>query len=84
MTPAELDLVMGGAFIFRRADGTKFATLSRKLAEYGGELIGRAGALTEADLQTPATEYLARINGELAIAAGFRRAKTPYRPEQSA
>lgn len=65
MTPRELDLIMGGAFIYQRADGSRYATWTN-MEKFGVRHIARSGPLTAEDLATPSSEVLARINEGLA------------------
>ena len=65
MTPAELDIVMNGAFIYRRPDGSRYAMWGN-MEKFGIKPIARSGALTSADLAMPASEVLVRINKDLA------------------
>lgn len=61
MTPAQLDLLVNGAFIYERPDGSRYATWSN-MARFGVDAVSRSGPLTADDLAHPATEVLARIN----------------------
>lgn len=65
MSPAELDVLMQGAFICQRPDGTKYATWSRPRS-WERVSFTRSGPLTAADLQRPASEVLADLNKGLA------------------
>jgi hypothetical protein len=65
MSPAELDIVLNGAFICERPDGTRYAVWSRP-PEWARVTFTRSGPLSEADLQTPASEVLAALNAKLA------------------
>ena len=65
MTPRELDLLLQGAFIYQRADGSRYASW-HNYERFGVDPIGRSGKLTAEDLQTPASEVLERINQGLA------------------
>jgi hypothetical protein len=65
MSPAELDLLIQGAFIYQAPDGSRYATWS-DMSKFGVKPVGRSGKLSADDLQTPASEVLARINAALA------------------
>jgi hypothetical protein len=65
MTPAELDILLNGAFIYERPDGSRYAAWS-SLGKFGVDHVGRSGALSQADIQRPASEVLADINSGLA------------------
>ena len=66
MTPAQLDILFNGAFIYQRPDGTSFASIDYKLGDYGMKLLRRAGKMTEADLAGSVADYLARLDREAA------------------
>jgi hypothetical protein len=66
MTPAQLDLITNGAFIYRRADGSRYASLDYRLRDLGIELVGRSGPLTADDLSKPAGDLIDRLNLEFA------------------
>jgi hypothetical protein len=65
MSPRELDMLIQGAFIYERADGSRYASWSN-FEKFGVKPIGRSGKLSAEDLQTPASEVLERINEDLA------------------
>lgn len=65
MTPAELDILLNGAFIYEALDGTRYASWSYKLRDYGCKMVGRTGALTDADLARPSTDVLADLNAAI-------------------
>lgn len=65
MTPAQLDIILNGAFIYERKDGSRFASFDYKLGDWGVKRAGRTGALTEADLSRPSSDVLADLNATL-------------------
>lgn len=65
MSPAELDVLANGAFIYEHPDGSRYATWGN-LRKFGVYHVARSGALTAADLQKPASEVLAEINKRIA------------------
>jgi hypothetical protein len=70
MTPAQLDLIIQGLFIYEAADGTTYKSHDYKLRDYGVNCVGRTGPLSE----TQWREYFA-------LAAATRRAKTARQAE---
>jgi hypothetical protein len=64
MTPRELDLLIQGAYLYERPDGTRYASWS-DFTRFGVEPYGRSGKLTAQDIQTPASVVLERINAGL-------------------
>lgn len=65
VTPHQLDILMNGAFIYERPDGSRYASLDYKLREYGIPCVGRTGKMSETDIHGPPSEYLARCNASL-------------------
>lgn len=66
MTPAQLDLLLNGAFIYADRHGKPFASFDYKLRDFGMTLLRRSGPLSDADLQCKPDEILARLNQDLA------------------
>jgi len=64
MSPAELDIVLNGAFICERPDGTRYAQWSRPPG-WTNTPFTRSGPLTAADLERPSVDVLADITNQL-------------------
>ncbi len=60
MSPAQLDLLIQGFFIYERADGTRYLSADYKLKDLGVLCLGRSGGLTQEDLQGTVAEAIER------------------------
>jgi hypothetical protein len=47
MTPAQLDLLLNGLFIYEGPDGSLYKSHDYKLCDYGVKCVGRTGRLTD-------------------------------------
>ena len=68
MTPAQLDILLNGAFVYQRSDGTEYASFDYAMQKLGVRCLRRTGPLSAEDLRRTPDQVLARLNQELAAA----------------